>query len=587
MAVIRENLQGGVITADLSAGATSWTMAEFANLPEVVAPNILKLVAESEIPALGGRVAECIYVGAHTAGSPTVTSLSRGMEQSSTGFGPARDHLAVNLESWRHAMTVSDLLSNLFINVRDPIYGAKGDDTADDTQAFIDAYAAAKAAGGATVHVPFGRYRVDVAAIALNNISDVLTLGVSETSSIIHNTGTDDTFAVSGSCERLKWYHLGFVSDSGAGHIFNAGASTCSYWHWDYSSFETADPASSAWHQTDGDYQGMHVEHFNFTADPSASVYFWNVVNNSGGANGNTWEQGRSNCYGNYAINVEGTLAATWAYDNTVKDIIFEIPLGGCVRARGVNRFTVENCATWDFSGPTTADLFDIGAGGSASRYITMRGVTRRGGTLGAGLADIKVDTCAVVLLEMCDNAVFHGFTVNGNGSAQITAIACGYGDDPTHGITWLNRPTDTAELGGAHVGASHQWQTYTPAVSGSGWAVVDGTITGRYAIIGRTVHWTAHWVMGSSDTAGGGNLAISLPLAASAVRFDEAVAGMVLDAGTGWYSLSGRMATTTAAQPFALGAGGAVAFVTNGSPITFAPSNHDEIAMWGTYEVA
>ena len=46
-------------------------------------------------------------------------------------------------------------------------------------------------------------------------------------------------------------------------------------------------------------------------------------------------------------------------------------------------------------------------------------------------------------------------------------------------------------------------WTSYTPVLSGSTWAVGNGTISGAYTQIGKTVHFTARFVLGSTSTKG------------------------------------------------------------------------------------
>lgn len=83
-----------------------------------------------------------------------------------------------------------DLLANttnVFFNVTSTAYGAKGDDTTDDTSAIQAAINAAVAAGGGIVYFPPGTYKV-TATLSVTT-SKVQFLGVTAAASIIKNYG--------------------------------------------------------------------------------------------------------------------------------------------------------------------------------------------------------------------------------------------------------------------------------------------------------------------------------------------------------------------------------------------------------------
>jgi hypothetical protein len=90
MARLRRNFTSGVITDNpLTAGATSISSTNFANLPVVASPDIVAIVLD---PLGNGGVPEVAYVTAHTAASPTVTVL-RGQE-TAYGGSAGRQHVA-------------------------------------------------------------------------------------------------------------------------------------------------------------------------------------------------------------------------------------------------------------------------------------------------------------------------------------------------------------------------------------------------------------------------------------------------------------------------------------------------------------
>jgi hypothetical protein len=84
-------------------------------------------------------------------------------------------------------------------------------------------------------------------------------------------------------------------------------------------------------------------------------------------------------------------------------------------------------------------------------------------------------------------------------------------------------------------------WANYTPAWSSSGTApaVGNGSITGRYVQIGKTVHVSVKLLAGSTTTFGTGGLSFSLPVTASSTN-DRVGSCYLRDAsgsGTGHYT--------------------------------------------------
>lgn len=47
------------------------------------------------------------------------------------------------------------------------------------------------------------------------------------------------------------------------------------------------------------------------------------------------------------------------------------------------------------------------------------------------------------------------------------------------------------------------QWISYTPSISGTGWAKGDGTIVGYYQRLGSTIHFQATFTIGATTTKG------------------------------------------------------------------------------------
>lgn len=140
-----------------------------------------------------------------------------------------------------------------------------------------------------------------------------------------------------------------------------------------------------------------------------------------------------------------------------------------------------------------------------------------------------------------------------------------------------------TLRIGGVDVGT---WQTYTPTIAGTGWALGNATVTGRYCRIGKLVSFVAEVIFGSTSTFGTGGLELSLPVTAKTpppYRWLGAAGGAT---GGGAYQWSLYFASTTAARPVIPASNtGATIAITSTVPFTWASGNSVWIA--GTYEAA
>lgn len=83
-------------------------------------------------------------------------------------------------------------------------------------------------------------------------------------------------------------------------------------------------------------------------------------------------------------------------------------------------------------------------------------------------------------------------------------------------------------------------WDRYTPTWTAASTNPVlnDGTLIGRYMLIGRTVICRIHLVAGASTTFGSGAFRFSLPLTAATTGTNMPQSGVakVLDEGVAWY---------------------------------------------------
>jgi hypothetical protein len=125
-------------------------------------------------------------------------------------------------------------------------------------------------------------------------------------------------------------------------------------------------------------------------------------------------------------------------------------------------------------------------------------------------------------------------------------------------------------------------WAAYTPAWTSSGTApaIGNGTISGRFSQLGKTVFYKISVVAGSTTTFGTGTYFFSLPVTAAASAFTFGFA-RAIDTGVLQYPGFAVLQSTTLLLPIT----GAGATWSNTVPFTFA--NTDQMVFDGTYEAA
>jgi hypothetical protein len=122
----------------------------------------------------------------------------------------------------------------------------------------------------------------------------------------------------------------------------------------------------------------------------------------------------------------------------------------------------------------------------------------------------------------------------------------------------------------------------YTPVISGTGWALGNGTITGAYSAIGKMVYFDAKIIFGSTSTFGGSALQISLPFTAIDekrinARFTDSSAGTNFF-GTG---IVASDVTTTVTIWAIQSAAGLIEPVISSKPFTWANTDIIKIDGW------
>jgi len=147
----------------------------------------------------------------------------------------------------------------------------------------------------------------------------------------------------------------------------------------------------------------------------------------------------------------------------------------------------------------------------------------------------------------------------------------------------------DLANLADSATGIESAWTSYTPS-----WTAVttnpvinNGTITGKYKQIGKTVFFSVFVTMGSTTTYGTGEWRISLPVTAASAK-GVVVNLLALDSGAAWYhglALSAWINSTTTIALVQSEGGSAISGFTSTNPMTWA--TNDEFFITGIYEAA
>lgn len=130
-----------------------------------------------------------------------------------------------------------------------------------------------------------------------------------------------------------------------------------------------------------------------------------------------------------------------------------------------------------------------------------------------------------------------------------------------------------------AYENATAAWATYVPAWSSTGTqpALVNGTLTGRYRQVGKTVDAFIRLVPGSSTTFGTGVYFLSLP---STAAYFHPGAAFLNDLGTGDYEAMCRVWDSDPSRIFILRS---TALVAATSPFTWASG--DSLIAQVTYQ--
>lgn len=136
----------------------------------------------------------------------------------------------------------------------------------------------------------------------------------------------------------------------------------------------------------------------------------------------------------------------------------------------------------------------------------------------------------------------------------------------------------------------SPAWVAYTPTwtMSSGGQALGNGTVVGRYRRIGKTIHYTIEFTIGSTTTIGTGQPQFTLPVAPREVNLMHYGQAVFIDGGAAVYNayplwIAASDVLRMYCDPTT--AGNSLRGLTNLVPVTLAST--DQILIRGTYEAA
>jgi hypothetical protein len=267
------------------------------------------------------------------------------------------------------------------------------------------------------------------------------------------------------------------------------------------------------------------------------------------------------------SFNISGSITMT---GNTLPSITNTYTLGN-----GSFRYSQVFVAGTVYVGNGTIKGNSLGFGDEINNIYMKIGSTATGGNIGMyGIGAPYVDNGSrlQILASGSQNALYV------SGSSQFTGSLNVSGSTNLTGSVTINESRiDTA------------WTSYTPTwtAASADPAIVNGTITAAYKVIGKTCFVRVRFQMGSSTTYGTGAWYIGLPIPAVnayAVQFPASL----LNNGTAWFSgivNGGRLGNVSKAEIQVQNVSGTADGISPTFPFTWGDT--DEFSFNGSYEIA
>ncbi|GAA3769470.1 hypothetical protein ACFS5L_36385 [Streptomyces phyllanthi] len=189
-------------------------------------------------------------------------------------------------------------------------------------------------------------------------------------------------------------------------------------------------------------------------------------------------------------------------------------------------------------------------------------------------------------LAEGIDSRTVLRYPTAADRDAAITTPAAGM-------VAWLTTPGTLSYYTGSAWVAMGAWNAYTPAWTAetTNPAIGNGTLTGKYALVGKVCHFSALVTFGSTTAYGSGAYSLGLPVRAGALGGLPPFPGVAMSGG-GRGVISCQPTAATNATTFTLwGPGSAssskIEQLGSGGLFGSAWVSGSLIRVSGTYEVA
>ncbi|WP_051789781.1 hypothetical protein [Streptomyces sp. NRRL S-1022] len=189
-------------------------------------------------------------------------------------------------------------------------------------------------------------------------------------------------------------------------------------------------------------------------------------------------------------------------------------------------------------------------------------------------------------LAEGIDGRTVLRYATAADRDAAVTVPAAGM-------VAWLTTPGTLSYYTGSAWIALGAWNTYTPAwtATTTAPAIGNGTLTGKYAVVGKVCHFTTLVTFGSTTAYGSGFYSFGLPVTAGALGGLPQFHGMATVPGNRAVLVAQPGASTGATSytlwgPASASASG-IGQIGSGGVFGTAFASGNVIRIGGTYEVA